>query len=285
MIARAHACTHARTHTHAHTYIHASTHTHTHTQLRMHIRTCMHSRMPPSPNTRTHSHTHTHTHTHTHNHHHQQHQQPLIRAQSFYNNVAVYSLGHLRNNGGRDWYGPPQLRGSEHREPRRKHSRLTHQQPSPAHLRHSQCSAVVAVDHATGQLWLHVHIEGGVTFAFLFHVHIEGVVTATFLVHVSLPLTFASLDLCQGDLWGREGHKLLIIILMYIYHAVINALSAHIIHINLNMIFYMYVEDSPTRTIYIRHYMETHTHTPLTSVVFHQGGLSSGRSFIWVVLY
>ena len=30
----------------------------------------------------------------------------------------------------------------------------------------------------------------------------------------------------------------LIIIIMYIYHALINALSVHMIHINLNMIFY-----------------------------------------------
>ena len=47
---------------------------------------------------------------------------------------------------------------------------------------------------------------------------------------------------------------------MYIYHALINALSAHIIHrpINLNTIFYTDADDSPTKTIYIRHYiMET----------------------------
>ena len=31
---------------------------------------------------------------------------------------------------------------------------------------------------------------------------------------------------------------IIIIIIMYIYHALINALSAHMIHINLNMIFY-----------------------------------------------
>ena len=39
---------------------------------------------------------------------------------------------------------------------------------------------------------------------------------------------------------------------MYIYHALINALSAHMIHINLNTIFYVYthVEHSPTKTIY-----------------------------------
>ena len=48
---------------------------------------------------------------------------------------------------------------------------------------------------------------------------------------------------------------------MYIYHALINALSTHMIHINLNTIFYTHVEHSPTKTICIRYYMETHTHT------------------------
>ena len=48
---------------------------------------------------------------------------------------------------------------------------------------------------------------------------------------------------------------------MYIYHALINALSVHIIHINLNTIFYTHIEHSPTKTFYIRYYMETHTHT------------------------
>ena len=55
---------------------------------------------------------------------------------------------------------------------------------------------------------------------------------------------------------------------MYIYHALINALSAHMIHINLNMIFYTHVEHSPTKTIYIKYYIknnlknavQTHTH-------------------------
>ena len=42
-----------------------------------------------------------------------------------------------------------------------------------------------------------------------------------------------------------------IIIIMYIYHALINALSAHMIHINLNMIIYTHVEHSPNKTIYI----------------------------------
>ena len=50
---------------------------------------------------------------------------------------------------------------------------------------------------------------------------------------------------------------------MYIYHELINTLSTYIIHIiiNLNTIFCMYIEDIPIKTIYIRHYMETHTHT------------------------
>ena len=55
---------------------------------------------------------------------------------------------------------------------------------------------------------------------------------------------------------------------MYIYHALINAPSAHMIHINLNMIFYTHVEHSPTKTIYIKYYTKnkqkkrtTNTHT------------------------
>ena len=54
---------------------------------------------------------------------------------------------------------------------------------------------------------------------------------------------------------------------MYIYHVLINALSAHMIHINLN-IFYTHVEHSlsSTKTIYIKYYkkkknaLQTHTH-------------------------
>ena len=47
-----------------------------------------------------------------------------------------------------------------------------------------------------------------------------------------------------------------LIIIMYIYHALINALSAHIIHINLNVIFYTHVKHSPTKTIYIKYYLK-----------------------------
>ena len=63
----------------------------------------------------------------------------------------------------------------------------------------------------------------------------------------------------------------IILIIMYIYHALINALSAHMIHINLNIILYTHVEHSPTKTIYIKYYIyiykkikhttNTHTHT------------------------
>ena len=56
-----------------------------------------------------------------------------------------------------------------------------------------------------------------------------------------------------------QSSKPLIIIIMYIYHALIDALSAHVIHINLNTIFYTHIEDGPTKTIYIRHYIDTHT--------------------------
>ena len=60
---------------------------------------------------------------------------------------------------------------------------------------------------------------------------------------------------------------LLLIIIMYIYHALINALSAHMIQINLNMIFYTHVEHSPTKNnLYKVLYkkqnaLQTHTHT------------------------
>ena len=73
-----------------------------------------------------------------------------------------------------------------------------------------------------------------------------------------------------------------ITITMYTYHALINALSTHMIHTNLNMIFYTHVEHSPTKTIYIKyytkqkqktqktkqktHYKHTHTHTYTMSV-------------------
>ena len=52
---------------------------------------------------------------------------------------------------------------------------------------------------------------------------------------------------------------ILIIIIMYIYHALINVLSAHMIHINLNMILYTHVEHSSTQTTYTKHHTEKQT--------------------------
>ena len=46
----------------------------------------------------------------------------------------------------------------------------------------------------------------------------------------------------------------------------IDALSAHIIHLNLNTISYTHVEHSPNKTIYMKYYMETHTHTHTLSL-------------------
>ena len=44
---------------------------------------------------------------------------------------------------------------------------------------------------------------------------------------------------------------------MYIYYVLITALSTHLIHINLNMIFYTHVECSPTKRISIKYYTKT----------------------------
>ena len=67
----------------------------------------------------------------------------------------------------------------------------------------------------------------------------------------------------QAPVW-TEIHKSLITMIMYVYHGLINALSTHMIHINLNTIFYIHVEDSPTKTItqsIIWTHACTHTHT------------------------
>ena len=47
---------------------------------------------------------------------------------------------------------------------------------------------------------------------------------------------------------------------MYIYDALINALSAHMIHINLNMIFYTHIEHSPTK-YFFKNAQQTDTQT------------------------
>ena len=51
-----------------------------------------------------------------------------------------------------------------------------------------------------------------------------------------------------------------VLIIMYIYHALINALSAHMIHINLQTILCTHVENRATKTTYVKYYMEKQTH-------------------------
>ena len=53
---------------------------------------------------------------------------------------------------------------------------------------------------------------------------------------------------------------LIIIIIMYIYHALVNALGAHMIHINLNMIFYTHVKHRLTKTTHTK--QDTERQTP-----------------------
>ena len=68
----------------------------------------------------------------------------------------------------------------------------------------------------------------------------------------------------------------LIIIIMYIYHALINTLSIHMIHIYINLnILYTYVEHSPTKTIYIKYYTEKQIHT-LTQTAMNSNVYVSG---------
>ena len=56
-------------------------------------------------------------------------------------------------------------------------------------------------------------------------------------------------QLYQGDVAFKQKE---IIIIMYIYHALINTLSTHMTHVNLNTTFYTHMEHSSTKTIYIR---------------------------------
>ena len=61
--------------------------------------------------------------------------------------------------------------------------------------------------------------------------------------------------------------SVIIIIIMYIYHALINALSAHMIYINLNMIFYTHVKHSPTKTIYIKYYLKIKNKNNINKII------------------
>ena len=65
---------------------------------------------------------------------------------------------------------------------------------------------------------------------------------ATEMLRTPLPLSNGTFTVSECN----NGNKK-----MYVYHALINALNAHMLHINLNMMFCMRVEHSPTKTICI----------------------------------
>ena len=81
----------------------------------------------------------------------------------------------------------------------------------------------------------------------LAHSYTLNVVDSKDIVMIVCDTLFATNNLSVTSL------EFIIIIIMYIYYALINSLSAHMIHINLNMIFYTHVEHSPTKTLYIKY--------------------------------
>ena len=74
------------------------------------------------------------------------------------------------------------------------------------------------------------------------------------------------LSVARTEVGERKEWLLIIIIMMYIYRALINTLSTHIIHNNINMILCTHVEHSPIKNnlhkvIYGNAHTHTHTHT------------------------
>ena len=68
---------------------------------------------------------------------------------------------------------------------------------------------------------------------------------------------------------------------MYIYHVLINTLSTHIIHINLNMIFYTHVEHSPTKNN-LHQVLYGNTHSVYVCVCIVYLNVSFG-GFLWEI--
>ena len=66
---------------------------------------------------------------------------------------------------------------------------------------------------------------------------------------------------------------------MYIHHDLINALSTHMIHTNLNMIFYTPVEHSPTKTIYITYDTKQKQNEIRTTNTYTHVFIFGGREF------
>ena len=51
--------------------------------------------------------------------------------------------------------------------------------------------------------------------------------------------------------WTATHYNMIIIIIMYIYHALMTTLGTHMIHINLKTIFCTHEGYCPTKTVYI----------------------------------
>ena len=76
---------------------------------------------------------------------------------------------------------------------------------------------------------------------------------------------------------------LLIIIIMYIYHALINTLSANMIHIKLNMIFCTHVEHGPTKTIDIKYHTNKQTKQTKTNKKTEIISMPSLKDFTYIM--
>ena len=75
-------------------------------------------------------------------------------------------------------------------------------------------------------------------------------------------LTLYTKHICLPHLTQLTGHTCLaLIIITYIYHELISALSVHTIHINLNTIFYTRRAQSYQNNLHKVLYGNTHTHT------------------------
>ena len=89
-----------------------------------------------------------------------------------------------------------------------------------------------------------------------------GTETQTRYVDSTREITTTDTNLTPISWRGMISHGSVIII-MHIYYVLINTLSAHMIQINLDTLFYTHVEHSPTKTIYVKYYIygNAHTHT------------------------
>ena len=89
-----------------------------------------------------------------------------------------------------------------------------------------------------------------------------GTLTQTRYVDSTREITTTDTNLTLISWRGMISHGS-VIIKMHIYYVFINTLSAHMVQINLDTLFYMHVEHSPTKTIYVKYYIygNAHTHT------------------------